>query len=347
MGRFMSPKNGARLFLVLAFFFSAGWAWASGMEIEFKLSGGIGKLQDRGGDLEKIRQAAVAYSQFIGNQPYYRSSWSWKELAAIPDFEADIVLRLGKHFGVGIGSGFITGTSKGNSAYDVSSTGPVEAGWTVFSTSTETNSHDYKIQAVPIKADLYFFLPFRGWKIYGYAGLGYYFGKLTHRWTHQFDFSGQYTHPSQPDEIKEVSSLFTMREDAACGAIGFQGGAGLGLNLSSHLSLGLEVHGRTVDFKNWEGDESDSQDDHQRYWRAGTGWYSDVTLHGENRNHGALWFYESYDGWLKDYATLMRIATDTPSGSLIRNTRRASLDLDALGVSVSLVVHFNFFSKNQ
>ena len=309
--------------------------------LEFKLTGGIGKLLNRGGDLENVRKATIDWLVATGNQSYYKTSWNWKELSTIPDFNADVVLHFSRHFGVGIGSGFIAGSTKGETSTDYNYTGPGDMpDWTIVSVAADRSAEEYKISAIPIRLNLYCFAPIGSFQLYGYAGVGYYFGKLTHPLSSSYTQVVQFTHPSRPGERREFAETVTIEETAKRKTLGFQGGLGLGLNVLSHIDVALEVYARAVNFKSWNGDRAYTDDYSDKWWREGTGWIADTSTHHSTACRGTLWYDERLNAWLKQYYGEIYISDSRPSASYLRNVREAAINLNAVGISLSLGFKF-------
>jgi hypothetical protein len=313
---------------------------AAAVKIDLKLSGGFARLLERGGDLEATRTSNIGYYLFIGNQPGYSGNWNWKEMAYHPDFEADLVFRLGIYFGLSLGSGYLYGSSHGKLSYTYDYSG-TSGGTLLTANALDENAHDYEIRTVPIKAGLHVYLPLRGCRFFGYAGAGYYFGKLTHDRTEDYQFSSDTVPPSAPEERREIANRFVLNESGTCRALGFHGGVGFEIDLFAFLSLGLEAFGRSLKFDNWIGEETDTWDSRDRYWRADKGWYIDDTTHQANAEHGTWWASDFYESWMGDYTRQMMIHEEPPTGSHYRNPRPASVNFDAWGAAASLVIHLN------
>jgi hypothetical protein len=123
---------------------------------------------------------------------------------------------------------------------------------------------------------------------------------------------------------------------------GFHGGLGMEMKLLSFVSLSVEFFGRYVNFKNWEGHGSYSWDEAYQYWYQWSGWqehtYSDIET-----EYGSLWTYDIHDEDGNRDFTVMNLLEEEPDGSYIRNARKASVNLNSYGLSLSVQFHFDLF----
>jgi hypothetical protein len=312
----------------------------SGVTLGLKLSGGMGYLLNGAGDLENVRTERESYYQDLEDaDPYTKSTFNWKRLSTVPNFEATLLLRFGKMFGVGIGSGYIWGSSKGDYGEDYDEIDP--SGWYQY-LWTDMYSRNYKVSAIPIRLNVYVFYPIDSMEIYGYAGVGYYFGKLTNDYTDDFQYHYQSPYSGPLYQHEEIYN-YQKTENSTSNAVGFNFGFGIQKKLSSSIALMFEIAGRMVNFKKWEGNFSWSYDDRDRYWLSGLGWYSDATTSGSDKDSGTLWYYKYRDSYLgKSYGN-MWIRTDKPTGSSYSDAREAAINLNAFGIALSVIIYFDLF----
>jgi opacity protein-like surface antigen len=314
-----------------------------GMSISLKLSGGMGILFNGAGDLEKFRSGRKTMIDDYSGLPGYSPSFGWKKLSLLPDLNAEIIFNITPNFGVGFGSGIINATSKGN--YSIQGSFTENPWWGTFTeTETDLYTHSYKIQAIPINLTAYYFMPFgnsRKFNVYAYAGVGYYFGKLTHSYTENYEY--QYTDDSwyyyNEQEIYQLTS--TAREEMKRNTVGFRGGLGLEMKMTSSLSVGLEVFGRYVNFKNWAGDYSDSYTSRDRLWQELLGWYYDQPESGSSSEHGSLYIYDLKESILEKSYPTMWIWQNSPEATTISNVRKAAINLNAFGALISVRYRFD------
>jgi hypothetical protein len=200
----------------LTLFSSTGLA-QSRKGLQLKLTGGIARLFGGGGDLSLFRDDTIARYNAV---PGYQLDWSWKELTAIPEYDADLVYQFSKMFGIGLGIGYIKVTSNG----DFTQTGGGR---------TNQIAEKFEIKTLPVRLNLFYQSSFKFVRFYAYGGLSYYAADLTRSRT--------------PGDLNITASSETF---------GGQGGLGLGWDISRFLTLAFELSGKIAEFKLWRGDET-------------------------------------------------------------------------------------------
>jgi len=323
----------------------AAQAKASEMGFSLKFSGGMGFFLDWDrapwrGDLESLRLARIKYYQDLKQDPGYTKAWTnWKKLSQAPDYEVDLLFHINKNFAIGVGSGYLSVSSKGDYGYNWVGEG---ISWFGPYTIEDNISYrrEYKITATPIKLSLYVFFPSGAFNVYAYVGGGYYYGKLTH--TFGWDDTYLVSTYSLFDEKDEITEKDDVSEEAKKNAFGFHGGLGLEVKLMSHAALGVEVFGRYVDFGGWRGSFKETFTQRERKWDQSAGWYYDETTQEDLSESGPLWYYEEYSSELNKYYGQMFVWQTKPEGPDYQNVREAKINLNAWGVAVSLRIFFNF-----
>jgi hypothetical protein len=315
-------------------------AKASGMGFSLKVSGGMGFFIGGGGDLENLRLAKINYYRDLKQDPRYTKAWTnWKKLSQAPNYEVDLLFHLNKNIAIGVGAGYLSVNSKGDFGYNW-----VEEGTSWFGPYTIEDNisyrREYKITATSIRLGLYLFFPSGAFNVYAYAGGGYYYGKLTHKFG--WDDTYLVSTYSYVDEKDEITELDDVSEEAKKNAFGFHGGLGLEVKLMSHAALGVEVFGRFVDFGGWRGSFKETFTQRERRWDESEGWYSDETTQESFNESGPLWYYEEYSMDLNKYYGQMFVWQTKPEGLDFQNVREAKINLNAWGVAVSLRIFFNF-----
>jgi hypothetical protein len=305
----------------------------------FKLSGGGAYLFDGAGDLENLRKGRTEYYDAWEEENNYTSSSDWKKLSFIPDFNFDFIVKIGRNLGFGFGAGFIKANSKGNYSryYDY-----INTSIDYLRDIDEDYARDYRLTAIALKTNFYFFLPVKILTFYGYAGIGYYIGTLTNDYTYDYYYyyeSPAYSPTYKHEEIYE----WIANEDSTCNTLGFQGGFGLEVKIASFLFFGVEFFGRWANFKDWEGTRDYSWEDQDRYWSYYSGWYSDTTDNDSGEYVGKLWVYDLHSSTLGKSYTNMWICEDKPSGSDYSNVRQAEINLNTGGILFSIRIHFDLF----
>ncbi|MBC8358764.1 MAG: hypothetical protein ISS41_07265 [Candidatus Aminicenantes bacterium] len=313
------------------------------IKISFKITGGLGYLLNGAGDLNRAREGLEAILSDWGKQDNYSSTFDWKRLSMLSDWKADLIINITPKIGIGIGSGFITASNKGK--YSLSSS--YSWSWEDWTDTGEDKSNvdeDYKITAIPLNLDVYFFQPMgksNKYNFFGYAGFGYYFGKLTHvekvdgSYNYDSFISGSLNYQGE----SEYST--TRNEEMKNNSFGFHGGLGLEMKMSSVISFGVELFGRYVNFKNWEGDASTSWESKYKYWSSWSGWEEGTNSSKEEDVYGQLWTFDIHNEISNKYHTYMMFMETKPSdGTFYKNTKKASINLNTFGLSFSIKFHF-------
>ena len=318
----------------------------AGSSFSIKFSGGAGYALNGGGDLEQARLGRVNYYTDLGGEDYYTAILNWKKMSFIPSFGIDLIFYLNPNIGVGLGSGYIMASSKGDYGYTYKETGSPWWGSYIWD-GKFSNVRDYKINAIPIVFNLYYKMPMGQMNFYAYAGVGYYIGKLTQDYTSDESLNYQDSSPLSYilDEKYEYTYKGNGTEEAKKNAFGFNGGFGLEYNLGSNIALGLEVFGRFVNFSSLDGSYSEEWTERERDWLEGYGWYYDKTTTGDDKGSGKLWYYESYDSDFGKQYGQMYVWEKKPSESSVwvAKEKEAAINLNAFGIILSFRIFFDLF----
>lgn len=303
-----------------------------------KLSGGMGIFSDGGGDLENLRLTDSVFKKMLADvQGVTKTSVNWKKLSRAPEFDAELIFHLTKNLGIGVGVGYLDVRSKGNYGYDLFREDVTSTRKDTWEVDNDYN-REYKITAIPARLNVHFNFPSGVLNIYAYAGVSYYFAKLTHTFLSEevsTDFE-DYLNPIYEDRTWELIWSQTFTESAKPSrnkALGYQAGLGLELKLISHVALGLEVYGRYADLGRWNGDFKQSSIPRQRLWTPSKGWTDWQTLNqGTVSGSGPLIYYE--DGLYYEIRDgrmhIRRPWEDWPA------PRNARINLSAVGAAVTL-----------
>lgn len=315
------------------------------IEVRFKLSAGYGSLLNGAGDLDKSRKGIENSLSYIGEQEGYSTYFAWDKTSYLPNFSAEIIVMLTQNFGISLGSGFLRVPNKGKYSFSSSLSGSWSEDITYHDFETVDVTRAYKITAVPLNLDLYLLFPLsksKKFNFFGHAGVGYYFGKLIH----ELKTIGSSQHKdfyNEHIEYKRKSNYSgTVTDTARCNSIGFQGGLGLEIKMSSFMSLGAEFFGRYVDFNNWKGDSLSTWQETNKYWSSYTGW-NQYSYDDRDSEYGHIWTYDLLDEKTHRSFTFMSLLEKRPEGNYIKNARKASINLNSYGFSFSIQFHFGLF----
>jgi hypothetical protein len=313
--------------------------------LSIRLSGGAGLALDGGGDLESNRQGWVNYFSDINQLLNYTSSASWKKLSLIPEGQVELLFPVTSFLSIAVGGGYIQARSKGTHGFSYDESDVLTDGSYRITQSTNY-ARDYTLSAIPVTASLFLVKQVGRLNIYGYAGAGYYFGTLKHAYTARTE--ANWAIYAAVDEQYEITDNITGTESVKKNGIGYHGGIGLELKLGSSLALGLEAYGRYVAISGWTGSYNETQTTNYRAYQSDLGWYDDETVTDKYSDTGTLKYYEFFDSDLGRYYPEIAVynqgdsGTQQPSGEGIRATRDAKINLNAVGVRLSLRIFFNF-----
>ncbi len=309
--------------------------------ISFKLSGSGGYLLDGMGDLNSFRLSRTAYAELLNQRPGYSSALDWNRPWFVPDLSADIIINIGRRFGIGIGTAFIQGKSKGVNSVRYSGQG---YNWWSGDSYEETvksiGTYGFNVTAVPVKLDLYFFQPLTSSgaiSLFARAGAGYYFGNLKKSFDRQRESRVDYSGPLYVEE-----SSGSLVETAKDEALGFHGGLGVEFMISRSVSFCSEVFGRFVDFDDWRGDLHYS---YQSSFKAGdsSGWWREESSTETSNWKGSMWTYQVPDDYEDLTYTEMYVFPEKPQSDYLKQVRKTVINLDACGISFSVKFRFDLF----
>jgi len=310
---------------------------AGNLSFGFKLGGGLSYLFNGAGDLEKMRLGAENYAaDWV--EPSYTSTFDWKKVSFVPDFRFEAQVRF-NGFGVGLGTGYVFLTSKGEYSLNYYYEGSEWWGDYIYQ-EDDLYNRTYKFTAIPISLNFYYFLPVDGMDMYIFAGPSIYFGSLTHDYLN--DYYEQYEDSSwfYWNEASNYEVNLVGQEKGTCTAFGFQGGIGLEIPLSPNFSLAVEAYGRFASFSNWKGDWTADVDYFlEQYYEPWGWWYSDSGTTSAGAS-GTWWFDEYYVSWSGNWYGEMWVSTSAPSGSDVRNVNKANINLNSIGIVFSGVIRF-------
>jgi len=351
MSQWTNRKHGCLLVLFIGAFGLAATslpASAAGNDttgilgFSLKVSGGMGYALSGGGDLENVRLSDIGYFQDLARLAFYSTSTNWNRMSFLPDFSIEAIFNVTPSIGIGIGVGYIPVRSKGDYGFTYLENGTMSGGTYTYH-DTGAFTQEFKMNVIPITLNIHYSEDLGIFNFFGYGGVGYYLGKMSHDFSTNLDLN--YEDPNfrvqqtSQDVVHDAISP-TRGPLGFPGALGFNGGLGLELKISPKWGLGLELFGRLLSFA-MEGTSTDTYSSRTRQWTADKGWYSDVSTSNTSSVTGTLWYYENLDSTLNKFYGNMQILEVEPAGSTIRNLKEASINLNAVGVKISLFLHFD------
>ena len=208
----------------LLVFLLAGTAGAQ-VRFGFRTYGGLSYLST--GDVNKGVESWSDFYKIIYLHDYTTSD-KYKPLNLGLDFGGELLIQFSPQFALGLGSGYITASKNFEMNFRKLGELPV------------TYTSETKMGAIPIRLSLYYFLAVGpGISVSLHAGTGYYLANL--------DFL---------QRIETSAGFEEIRFDTKGGGLGFHGGFGLEIALSSMISLVFDLTGRFASFSNFTGDQT-------------------------------------------------------------------------------------------
>ena len=312
------------------------------------LGGGLNNISggDFNGMIKDWNEAYKDYDDYFLTADY---SADWKEFRWLQNLKGEILFNLSPSFSMGLGVEYLIKKNKGNltSDYEDSETFD-ESGYyyNVFIEANDLWEPEYKLSAIPITFNVYFFIPISSiGEVFITGGVGFYFGRL--EYNEPYEYIEEYLEDYYGDDdtywyslIDNYSYTGTYIYEAKCNQIGFHGGIGFDIKLFTNISLVVESNYRYVNFKNWEGSGSDNWS-----WDWEYGW-SDLGLDymsgSESESwEGKIWYWEYNDSdTAKQYKRIFLLEEEPEVSGEIKNVRQAEINLN--GFSLRLGIRFSF-----
>ncbi len=298
---------------------AAGPRAFGGLRFEFSLGGGLANINGDDynawvrdmnayyADLNDVYSSATAYSD--------KFSADWPEIKWLPGLKGDLVLRLGSSFGVGLGFQYLTKSNSGllNEVFKDQNYRVNNSSTTYYlQTATWDYTSDLKdsLRVIPITLSAYGFLPVgRAGEAYGFAGIGYFMGKLKldETYTETYDDVDVYFNNdgTQFNTRKNQGQYVeTYVQDLSSNAIGFHLGAGFSYSVTPMIQVFGEALYRIATLKDWSGAVTDDWTDEYYYGFDSTG-YNNYSESGTDSFTGTLYKYTySSDTTGKSYTRL-------------------------------------------
>lgn len=282
------------LILLAAVLVAPPTAGAQGLAL--KLFGGYNYMN--GGDVKDGQKGILDfYTEFFPLYGY-TAHQEYKPLRDAWDVGGDLIFYFTPNIGIGLGAGYIQ-----------SFTGASTLAMTRPATPTTDFTSTPKVSAIPIRASLYIAFPLgTGASLTLHGGAAYYLAKM------------QYV-------LRAVTgSDWEQLEFKADGkGIGFHGGIGLEVDLSSNLSFIVEGTARLANIGGFSGTNTGTGS-------FGGGGYSvseSGTLYFYKYNHGVLGIFSDID-----------ISDTVPSGPAYSDVREARVDFSGFSARTGILLRF-------
>jgi opacity protein-like surface antigen len=312
---------------------------------------GVGVNHIGGGDLNRnVRDTNARYEAWnsIGLANPYNNVIKWDEIKWIPNWKGELILNVFRRISLGIGIEYLTQSNQGYLAFaHIRKSGSAESGNENTFVFTITNQLEHKLTVLPITLNLYYSIPLNRFAdVFFSVGIGYYIGKIRYNSyspLHEFDILDFFDSAGGlTDSVRiERYDYLTQEYEAQNNTIGFQGGLGLDLKLSSAFSFIIEGNFRIVNFKDWEASRN-AVSEIDEIWElpGGTILYDDSITDTTNQD-GNLWFLERLDSNLDKWYGSFGFFEEQPEPSeWQRNIRKGELDFNGFALKVG--VRFRF-----
>jgi len=288
--------------MLLAFFFLARTGQAQDFIKGFslKLMGGYGNMAV--GDFNTVMEDLETLFSDIASLIGIEKEGEFKELNRGFECEGEFIMNLAGNFGIGIGAGYIQRKEK--SEFSIKGGEPIV---------NLAYSLEPKFTAIPIKLSVHYFYPISSKvNIFLNGGIGYYFGTITYHTRVDMQWS--------PQEEEWEKEEIEVKDNA----LGFHGGLGFEYNVTENIAFFAEGAARHAKLKDWEGDYSSN--------------YMDVLT---EQSSGTLWYFEALGpSGLEKYYSGLEIKKEKPTGTNIKNARKAEGDLSGFSFRAGIRVKF-------
>ncbi|GAF76815.1 unnamed protein product, partial [marine sediment metagenome] len=313
------------------------------------LGGGLNNIS--GGDLNGMikdwNEAYKDYDDYFLTADY---SADWKELKWLQNLKGEILFNLSPSFSIGLGVEYLIKKNKGDLTIDYEDSGTFDGPgyyYNVFHEANDLWEPEYKLSAIPITFNVYFFIPIDSiGEVFITGGVGFYFGRL--EYNEPYEYIEEYLEDYYGDDdtywyswIDNYSFTETYIYEAKCNQIGFHGGIGFDIKLLSNISLVVEGNYRYVNFKNWEGSGSDNWSWDETWGWSDLGYSEDSGSGSESWEEGKIWYWEYNDSDTeKQYKRIFLLEEEPEVSEEIKNVRQAEINLN--GFSLRLGIRFSF-----
>lgn len=263
----------------------------SRMGLSFRFSGGFGYVKI--GDWNTYLTGWTANYEHSADLNGRTLDGELKNIHWSPQFFGEVVIHFSKRLGLSLGAGY------GQTQH--SREGTIMTVYDVADTMISSRSHRSQVRAVPIRAGLYFFVPFsEKIRVFINGGVGYYLTFFDDKV--RFDYAD--------------GSWFERTHDAESQGFGFHGGLGLEFDVSRQIAFFVQAEGRYAKIDGYEGDLD---------WKSSTG--------TSGNTQGKVYYYERlqtlWDPWVF-------ISSIPPEGGNYRNIREAKFDFSGISLILGL-----------
>jgi opacity protein-like surface antigen len=304
----------------------------SNIKFSFKLSGGAASLF--GGDLNgTIKENHKRFADY--NNIGISASLDHDELKWMPEFNGELIFHFTPKFAIGIGVGYLSKTTKGESLIDY-----YYSYWNYYEEAMSLDAsanHSYMLRAVPITLNLYYFAQLsKSISVFFSGGIGYYLGEAEYEESYDASLVESWWDMFYFESRDELTANGTISEKVSATAVGFQGGIGFQFNFSRNFGVLTEITGRFVNFKNWEGDYSHNWSWEEVLWDEETDFSIFDSGAEQEVESGKLWYFTYEDDLTNNSYKRIGVRTDKPETSI----REAEINLNGFSLRIGIVIRF-------
>lgn len=313
--------------------------------VSLYLGGGLSNVD--GGDLNRdIRDSNARYEALNEIGYEWINAMHWKEIKWMPHLKGEIIFSLFKNFGVGLGFEQSTKTNPRTSSISWFYYGGRTGGRQETTVGTVSIQGEHELTVQPVTLNLYYFIPAgRVAEFYLAGGVGYYMASLKFNGLSRSNSliiwdlysMGDFTDSIRykfPEDLKD-------EYEAKSKAFGFQGGLGLDYRLSRAISLVVEGNYRIVNFKNWEGDRSYTENITEIAEQLSRDYSFETSRTESDAFAGKLWFYEYYQKSVGEwYGTIDLLEEEPEENPDRRNIREAEINFSGFVFRIGFKIRF-------
>jgi len=317
----------------------------AGVDVSFKLSGNYAYLMDKAGDIDEARRGMESLLSDMNEVDGYNTTFDWKEPTWSKALRAELMFRVTRNFGFSLGSGYIFAKNPGSYSMDTMDAEDYGNVYHYEINDYAEFSQTYSLSAIPITLDAYFILPLNKketFRLFAHVGAGFYFGRLRYNADVYEKINAVETIDGGPFYQAVGTYDIVLFEKTHSNAFGYQGGFGFDVKLTGPVSLGAELFGRHVVFKNWNGgrvSRTEYNIERSYPWTGTEQIQEDFT----ESAYGDMWTYQVDNSEYVNPYTAMHVWDEEPEGQFTRKVRKSSLNLNTYGVSVSIKIRFSLF----
>jgi hypothetical protein len=306
----------------------SGWSWIDGGDLNASISGWRHYYQDR----HQLNDR-------------FTFSYDLAEMHGADEAGGEVIIRFTPRWSVGLGAAFLRQrrTGKISTTLITGEYSPLSPSQWIQTYLIEESSQFplFIRETIPITLTLGYSVPLgETYELNLGIGAGVYLSSLSYE--EEYSYRLEYTEDRHAGDSLvryadwyDTSGRYT--ENTTSKAVGLHGKLGLDVRLTSFLFLSIEVLGRWVAAKNWEGNKSDAYE----WWHTWGLWgsYSDSGKEEESYD-GKLWRVDVRSDQTGNTYPRLVFSAEEPVSSSYTNVRPANINLSGFSIRVGLGLRF-------